>query len=145
MSLEQSPSLDQFKDGLPEKLPDQRKRRNFRWLLIFLLAAAALALGVADFLQSDTAARMAGTGSISGKVADENGNPIAAQIYVMGTHIRGTAQSDGSFHLDDIPAGMQSIAIAYEGTGFEVPAQVRVGENTALGKLQYTSTLEPSP
>lgn len=143
MSLERSPSLDQFKDGMPDKLPDHKKQRNIRWVLMIAILVIGAGWGALTFLQSNAAAVMSGTGSISGSVTDENGKPVAAQIYVLGTNISGQALEDGSFSLEDVPAGQQTIAIAHQGSGFEVPAQIRSGENTLLGQVQYTSTLEP--
>lgn len=143
MAFDSSPSLDEFKDGMPSNLPDQKKRRRNTWLIILILFITVIALGVINFLQSDTAALMSGSGSISGVVIDENGSPVAAQIYVMGTHIRGAADESGTFSLDGIPAGERSIAIAYEGFGFEVPTFIQAGQNTDLGQVKYTSTLEP--
>lgn len=143
MSLDSSPSLDEFKDGMPSKLPDQKKRRRNTWIFILVLFIAALALGLVNFLQSDTAALMSGTGSISGIVIDENGAPVAAQGYILGTIVRGAANESGQFNLNGVPSGEQSIAVAYQGSGFEVPAFIQAGQNTNLGELKYTSTLEP--
>ena len=128
---------------MPDKLPDQKKRRNLLWVLIIALIIIAAGLGAVNFLQSNTAALISGTGSISGSVIDENGKPVAAQIYILGTKVHGQALEDGTFHLDGVPSGQQSVAIAYQGSGFEIPAQIRTGENTLLGQVQYTSTLEP--
>ncbi len=145
MSLERSPSLETFKDGMPKKLPDQKAHRKWRRGIIAALALIALALGLYNFLQTDTAAVIAGTGAVTGTVVDENGQPVAAQIYILGSKVRGQAQADGTFHIEDVSSGVQSIAVAYQGSGFESPAFVVAGETTDLGELKFTSTLEPQP
>ncbi len=98
MALDSSPSLGEFKDGMPSNLPDQKKRRRNARILI---------------------------------------------LFIMGTNIRGAANESGKFSLDDVPSGDQSVAVAFEGYGFEVPAFVQAGQNSDLGEVKYTSTLEP--
>ncbi len=143
MTFESSPSLDQYKDGIPEKLPSQRRRKRALWGVILVLLIVAFALGVKVFLQSDTAARLSGTGAITGVVIDENGHPVAAEIYVLGTSIRGQADANGVFTIEGVPAGEHAIAVAFQGSGFEYPALVQTGQTTDLGEVRFTSTLEP--
>jgi hypothetical protein len=143
MALDSSPSLDDFKDGMPSKLPDQKNKRRRSLILIVVLILIAFALGVVNFLQSDTADIMAGKGSLRGRVVDENGDPVAAQIYILGTDLRGQADDSGQFTVEDIPSGERSLAVAFQGSGFEIPVFVQTGTTADLGEVKFTSTLEP--
>ena len=143
MSLEKSPSLDQFQDGMPSKLPDQKSKRKRIFTIMMTLVVIIITLGIINFLQSDTAAILSGTGTITGIVVDENGDPIEAEIYVLGTKVDGLADSDGYFIIDGVPSGNQSIAVAYQGSGFEYPVFIQPGESTKLGEIRFISTLEP--
>ena len=71
MTYENSPSMSNFEQGLPDKLPDLEKRlRRFRQV-IYVLCAIVLLLSVANLWYSNRSGGAAGTGSISGYVIDE--------------------------------------------------------------------------
>lgn len=142
MTLESPPKLDEFKHGLePMKQgPEQRKKL---WVVIGVLGVLAVILGVINLVQISTETRVAGTGSIVGTVHDTDGQPVEASIYILGTSIKGKANSSGNFTINNVPAGTQTVAVAMDGFGFDFPAVIEPGKITELGSLQYITTIEP--
>ena len=108
------------------------------------MGAITLVLTISIFWQSDTAAVLAGKGTVTGLVLDENHQPMPdAEIYVMGTRIAGKSDTNGFFEVTNVPAGSQSIVVASGGTGYEYPIFVIAGESVDLGEVHFISTLEP--
>ncbi|RME07736.1 MAG: carboxypeptidase regulatory-like domain-containing protein [Anaerolineae bacterium] len=144
MPLVESPSLEDYAEGIPEGQPSSpKKRRKIVWGAIIILLALTFVLASIAFLQSESGALLTGRGTITGTVVDENGQPVAAEIYVLGTAIRGQADASGRFTIENVPAGTHALAVAYKGSGFEYPVTVNTGQVTELGELKFTSTLEP--
>lgn len=145
MSFNRSPSLkDYYVDGVTPRPPDKQRRKRI-WIMIGVLASIVLILGVVNLSQTYATNLLSSTGAIQGSVVDENGNPVEAQIYILGTNIQGRADQDGAFYLDGIPAGNQAVAVAHRGSGGEHPVTVRAGQTSKLGELRFVSTLEPRP
>ena len=144
MSFENSPSIEQFQDGLPPKLPDALKRRRIIRILISILFIAVLGLGAFNFLKSDTASILMKTGSLSGSVVNSEGKPIPAEIMILGTNIHGSAGDDGTFLLEKIPEGQQVLVAGYEGKGVEQQIVVSSGQMQELKTIQIISTAVPS-
>src|SRR4051794_31487210 len=66
--------------------------------------------------------------SITGKVADEKGSPIAnASVLVKGTTTGTTTAADGSFTLS-VPSNARSLVISYIGRGEK---EVTIGSNNS--------------
>ena len=144
MGTENSPSLDEFAQGMPLELPDPSKKRKRLWTIIGILSAIALMLAGNMFVISDTAAILAGTGTVTGVVVDENNQPMpGAEIYVLGSRVKGESDAYGFFEVQDVPAGSRSIVVACGGTGYEYPILVIAGESVDLGEVRFISTLEP--
>ncbi|MEA3351135.1 MAG: carboxypeptidase-like regulatory domain-containing protein [Chloroflexota bacterium] len=143
MPLDSSPSINEYKDGIPPKYSSSSRRKKRLWIFIGCLAALVLVLGTVNFLQSDVGAIVVNTGTVAGTVVDENGKPVEAQIYILSTSVKGIANSEGYFQIDSVPAGNQAVVVAYRGSGFEYPANIRAGEITDLGEVRFVSTLEP--
>jgi hypothetical protein len=143
MSFEESPSLDEYKAGLPENLPDPSvKKRRIR-LLLGILFGISLFLGIANFLQSETASFLMGTGSVQGKVVDAQGSPFIGDVFVIGVDKIVRTSSDGSFLLERIPSGDQSLVVANATTGQEHPVRIVAGQTLNIGQLQFLVTATP--
>jgi hypothetical protein len=143
MSFEESPSLDEYKAGLPENLPDPSiKKRRVR-LLLGILFGISLFLGIANFLQSKTASLLLGTGSVQGTVVDAQGSPFLGDVFVIGVDQIVSTSPDGSFLLERIPSGDQSLVVANATTGQEHPVRVVAGQTLNVGQLQFLVTATP--
>jgi len=143
MSFEESPSLNEYKAGLPENLPDPSvKKRRIR-VLLGILFGISLLLGIANFLKSDTASFLMGTGSIQGMVVDAQGSPFIGDVFVIGVDQIIHTSPDGSFLLERIPSGDQSLVVANTTTGQEHPVKIVAGQTTNVGRLQFLVTATP--
>jgi hypothetical protein len=143
MSFEESPSLDDYKGGLPEKLsdPSTNKRRIRLVLVIFL--CLILFLGVVNFLKSQSGNLLMGTGSIQGSAVDGKGSPFIGDVFVIGVDQIIRTSSDGSFLLEHIPAGEKSLVVANATTGQEYPVRVVAGQTVDVGQVQFLVTATP--
>ena len=75
-----------------------------------------------------------GTGSIQGKILDENGGPlIAATVLIKGTTTGTTADIDGSYILAEVPVGEQTVVVSFIGfSTVEKAVTIRAGETSTL-------------
>ena len=143
MSFENSPSLDEFKDGIPEKLSDPSARKKRIRTLVVILLVFLLILFASVFAKSDAAAVLSGQGSVSGQAIDSKGNPFDGYLFVLGTDIEAQTQSDGTFLVEDVPAGARVLVLANEYAGYEFPIQVIAGETVSVGQIQFLPTATP--
>lgn len=140
-------------DGLPsvteiqkeikrEEKQDQNlaKKKNLRPILL-ILAIVALILGTISVLNGNPVGKS--TGSISGKVVNESGAPVSAEIYVVSTNLSTTADVEGNFSLTKIPAGNNDVLIAFQGQGVELQVVIQKDQNLPLGSIQVRSTQIP--
>lgn len=142
MTFDQSPSLNEYKDGLGGKKRNKERRKKIQRLLM-ILAGLILAAGIYNFARSDTAASLLGKGSLTGIVVNERNQPLEARIFVPGTDIQGQTNSNGQFTLDNVPANTETIVIGISGAGHEIPVEVQAGNLTNLGQIKFVSTLTP--
>jgi hypothetical protein len=144
MAYEQSPSLRTYEQGLPSTPPpDRSARRKWLWVIISVLAVATVTLAVITFARSTAAAILVGTGTVTGKVVDESNRPIVAEIFVLHTNIEAKSNSDGTFEIRGVPAGQQSVVVAYQGAGREIVVDVVAGAQVNMGTVQLTATAIP--
>lgn len=134
--MERSPSLEEYKDGMPEQLPDSSRRRKRAWIIIAVLSVLALAFGVVNLVRSDAFTRLAGVGGVKGTVVDEKGQPLAAEIFVLKTDLTAQADAAGNFEIQGVPAGDQTLVVGYSARGIEVPVRIAGGETRDLGQIQ---------
>ena len=103
MSLSSSPSLDEYKDGIP---PRQRENKIRKWVvrgIITILSIVLVILAYPSFISSDAASLFTGKGSIVGRIIDEDSNPLAGEVFVIGNSAEEIIAEDGSFQLNRIP------------------------------------------
>jgi len=136
MSLEDSPTLDDFQDGIPEKLADPGQgRRNARWVILGLLMGLLLLAGL-NWLQSQEAGLLTGRGDLRGLVVDEYHRPAAAaEVFLVGSDKIVITGADGRFELNNAPAGEHSLVVAYQNIGQKYPCVVQAGALVDLGTL----------
>ena len=143
MPFEKPPSLDDFTNIIPEApkqiTPLQKRIR----LAVVGVGVFVLILGLLNLWKSDLTAPLRGTGTIQGMVVDMNGKPFQGDIIVEGTRLATKSKPDGSFILNNIPAGNQLIVVADGFSGREFPAIIQPGQVTNLGTVQFKSTATP--
>ncbi len=137
--MERSPSLDEYKEGIPEQLPDSSKRRRRVWFAVVILAVAALILGVVNLARSGAFARMTGVGGIKGVVVDEKGQPLQAEVFVLKSNLSTVADASGYFEIQGVSAGHQTLVIGYLAQGIEVPVRIAGGETRDLGQIRMST------
>lgn len=144
MMLEDSPSLEEYSDGIPPAQPEPPNYRRLARLVLLALSLAVLVMSWSLFQRTGIPAQMTGRGEISGVVLGDHGKPLRAEIFVLGTGLQGIANSEGRFVLKGVPAGKQSLAILHQDSGLEYPAVVRAGQTTELGEIRLVTTAEPA-
>jgi hypothetical protein len=143
MSLEDSPSLEDFSDDFLSPPPDKAdKKKRFSIILVSLVLLIVILLGI-NFAQSGAYAQLAGKGSLSGYAVNENGEAIAVEIFIFGTDISGLSGSDGYFEIENVPAGERSVIIAFGDIATEEIVTLSSGTNTDLGTVTVPTKLEP--
>ena len=143
MAFENSPSLKEFEEGMPEKLSDpSAKKKRIRSAIFILLGLVILLVGF-SFAQSNTAELLAGKGSLSGLVVDDNHQPFHGYIFILGTELETETDAEGRFLIENVPAGEQLLVIANDFAGCEFPVMVTPGKNKDIGQLQFISTAVP--
>lgn len=144
MAFENSPSLKDFENGIPENLPEPaQKRRNLRRVMLVLLGLVILLVGF-SFLQSTAAELVSGKGSVSGVVYDDLGEPFQGYIFILGTELETQTDAKGRFLIKKVPAGKRALIVANEYAGYEFPVAIRAGETVDIGQLQFISTETPN-
>lgn len=144
MSFENSPRLNDFKDGLPEKFSDPTPgKKRVRVALVILFCAAVL-LAIANFMQSQSAELLLGNGAVQGVAVDETGQPFAGgDVFIVGAGKIEQTSADGSFLLKNIPAGNRELVVADANTGRVYPIQVIAGQTVNVGQVQFIPTAMP--
>jgi hypothetical protein len=85
------------------------------------------------------------TGSISGVVKDENGNPISgATVTIPGTNFQATTNATGHYTIPDVPVGIHNIRINKNGYESETVSDVSVtaGEDTTVALVTLPKSTE---
>jgi len=142
MTLSSSPSLDEYKDGIP---PRKRENKIIKWTvrgIIAILSIVLVILAYPSFLSSDAAYLLTGKGSIVGIVIDERNKPLVGEVFIIGNSAEEIIAEDGGFQLNGIPSGSRSLVIAYQGTAVEFPVQVIAGTTVSIGEIQV---IRPAP
>lgn len=143
MALENSPSLDEFENGIPAKLSDpSARKKRIRSMGLLLLVLLFILFGI-GFAQSDASALLSGKGSVSGMAINAQGNPFQGNVYILGTNLESQTNPDGTFKIEGIPAGTRSLVLANEYAGYEFPVVVLAGEDVAIGQIQFMTTATP--
>jgi hypothetical protein len=143
MKFEESPSLKEYKDGLPEPPPDPARGHKRARVMILILAVIVLLLGTMNFLESSTGALLTGTGTVRGSVVDSEGLPFRGGVVILGTDISVETGADGSFELKRVPAGDRALVVVDSEIGHEYPIRVNAGQVLDVGRIEFTVTATP--
>ncbi|MBC6989099.1 MULTISPECIES: SusC/RagA family TonB-linked outer membrane protein [Hymenobacter] len=86
------------------------------------------------FLCTGVASAFAQTGTVSGRVVDEKNQGLpGVTVLVEGTTIGNSTNSDGTFSIQNVPAGPQTLAVSFVGyTTKRQPVTVVAGQNATV-------------
>lgn len=110
--------------------------RTWRWVTV-MVGLAMISLIIGAWFGLTNPLRVTGEAAVAGRVLGLDGNPLEAQVAIHGTSIRVMADRDGSFRLDRIPSGSQSVVVSYQGYEAGFPASLAPGEGLDLGDLPF--------
>lgn len=144
MQFDDSPSLDQFQNGMPEKAPNPNvPLKKFRILLLVLTLAVAL-IGFSVVLKSTgTLKNITATGLVRGRVVDENGQPFHGSIFILGTDLETQTDVNGNFELSGVPAGEQILIVADDLIGRDFTIQIATASELQMGEIRFETTAMP--
>lgn len=137
MAYHESPSLDEYKEGIPDKIADTSRRRKIILGSIFGLAGLALLLWLVLFFSSGSMAVVLRTGAVEGRVLDGEGNPLPGEVFILGRDAEVEINSEGYFFLEDIPTGYQSLVVAHHGAAEEYPVVIETGSTVNMGEIEF--------
>jgi hypothetical protein len=146
MQFDESPNLDQFKDGMPEnkKAPDpQAGRKRFRILLLITFIIVALIGLVPVFKENNTLATLTSTAIVRGRVVNASGLPFNGEIFIIGTELKTKTDANGNFELKRVPSGEQILIVADELIGRDFAIQVTTA-TLEMGEIRFEPTAMPS-
>lgn len=116
--------------------------------LLAPLALACAALGTLALSPQLSAAQVAGTGTITGTITSDAGQPVSGvQVLIVGRGIGATTDADGHFTLRGVPPGTyqlraQRIGFAPRSTQVTVGANQTITADLALTQLATTLTTQ---
>jgi len=139
--MENSPSLEQYKQGIPEPPPDPAIRRKKLRIAIGILAGLIIVLSLVYFVVQRSAAAAANSGAVTGRVVLADGTPVLAEVFLAGSEQVVNTDADGRFTLANLPVGQHKIVVAFEYQGQEVAVDLSAGVLTDIGSV----TVEPNP
>jgi hypothetical protein len=143
MAFEKPPSLDDYREIMPEHpkeiTPGQKRAR----ILLIVLGIFVLGLAALNLMKNDFTSTLRGTGAVRGMVLDAQGSPFVGNIYIEKTTLNAKTNPDGRFELANIPAGNHLLVVADAVSGREFPVLVNAGQTTDLGIVQFKSTATP--
>jgi hypothetical protein len=143
MRFDQSPSVDDYQEGLAGIQRQQRRKDVLKKIILGLLFLVIL-MGLINLADSKAISQLRGTGTVTGRVVRENQSPLRARLFVLGTEQKVQTGPEGEFTIENVPAGRSALVIGYRGAGIEIPLSVSPGETTDLGTITFISTLTPS-
>jgi|SRR6476661_559597 len=84
------------------------------------------------------------TGSVSGRVTDDKNEGVpGATVLIEGTTIGGSSNVDGTYSIQNVPAGNQTLVISYVGyTTVRRPVTVVAGQNTEVSASLVENTTQ---
>ncbi|MEP0807165.1 MAG: carboxypeptidase regulatory-like domain-containing protein [Chloroflexota bacterium] len=142
--FEKDPSLDEFRDGLPELPSDNEAGKRRMRRLISALAVLVLFLGFLSLANTPPGAQIvSGKGAVEGVVLTSSGEPFQGEVLILGSNQTVRTNADGSFRLENVPAGEQSLILLGENGGNEIRIHISRGETYQVGVIRFVETAMP--
>lgn len=131
MPLTNSPSFD--KSVEPPKATRTRKVLSPLRVLILCLALVVILLGAVTFVLPDY-------GDVRGTIRDLDGNPLQAEVFVIGVPVTTRTDGGGRFAILNVPSGQQMLTIRYRAS--DISFQIDVPEQSSLniGQIQVDTS-----
>lgn len=143
MPLENSPSIEIYEQGIPEKTPDPSVKHKRIKIIAVILLVSVLVLGFLSFSSSQAWTILAGKGTVTGKVVEGNGQPVLAEMVILKSKLQNNTLADGTFRFENVPAGDQVLVVGYQGQAVEVRVDIPVGGSVDVGTIKVQSTVTP--
>ena len=138
MGFNESPSLDQYQDGLQSKVKSRPSRRKVTWAIIIALAVLSLVIWFFVFTSSGSMNVVLGRGALTGRVLSAEGQALSnGYAFVQGSDQEVALDAEGFFTLEGVPAGSQNLVIAHHGAAEEYPVEIQSGATTDAGELIF--------
>lgn len=144
MSLTNSPSLDDYSDGIPPAKKDHPVRKLFVRGLIGVFGIFLVFMLFSSAKDSQAVTRLTGQGKVVGAVVDPSGMPIRAEVFYLGSKLEVQTDASGNFELSGVPAGQVSVVIAKNGAAEAYPITLAAGETYNMGVIEYIQ-VTPGP
>lgn len=141
--FEKDPSLEEFQDGLPDLPPAEETGKRRMRRLIAALAVVVLFLGFINLVRPAGGVIVLGKGAVEGVVLTSSGEPLQGEVLILGSDRSMPINADGSFRLDNVPAGEQSLIILAANGGNEVRVYIPRGGTSQLGVVRFVETAMP--
>lgn len=132
------PSVSDVQKKIGDQQEPGKPRRSLRSVLLILFGFVLL-LGAILFLRSNQFNFLIEKGAVTGVLVDETGQPIAGEVTVEHTETLVTTDASGRFILNGLRAGNQTLIVAYQYVGKEIPVFVSAGETLDLGQVQVVT------
>jgi hypothetical protein len=144
MQFDESPDLDQFKDGMPENVPDpDAGRRKFRIVLLITFIVVTLIGFTLVLKENNTLATLTNTAVVRGRVVDESGLPFSGEIFILGTELKTQTDANGNFEPNRVPSGEHILIVADDLIGRDFPIQVTTATTLEMGEIRFEPTAMP--
>lgn len=112
--------------------------------LISALAVLVLFLGFLSLANTPPGAQIvSGKGAVEGVVLTSSGEPFQGEVLILGSNQTVRTNADGSFRLENVPAGEQSLILLAENGGNEIRIHISRGETYQLGVIRFVETAMP--
>ncbi len=102
---------------------------------MIIITLIVLGLLGATFMQDGLPTAIRRKGIISGSAVNESGQAIPVEVLVYKTDIWVQSDANGKFFVEGVPAGEQSIIVAYDRIAAEVKIDIQPGVENSLGTV----------
>ena len=130
-----------FSKGFVYHGPGEEPHSKKPWLFVGLLFTLSLLLVIVTIIQNGIGLAANRFGDVTGFAVDESGTPIQVEISVYGTDLKMISDEYGFFRLNDVPAGDQSVIVAYGRIASEVKVNVKADNVTDVGAVVVQTSL----
>ncbi|MEO0561281.1 MAG: carboxypeptidase-like regulatory domain-containing protein [Chloroflexota bacterium] len=143
MPLVDSPSFEDpgTKLDLEDNSPPEGDSQQAMTLRVI---AALLAVAVVALLFLNISAGAERYGTITGVVQDLEGNPLQAEVFVIGVGSDNSVFPDanGAFTLQNVVVGDRELIVGYNGIGQSVRVNVATNATADVGTISVDTALE---